>query len=104
MALNLELERRLADLLFVDVGLAAARDTRDPVAPPAPSKEGKRKKSQQLTADGESPLHSLRTLLDAMGSQARVTLRVSDGVSFDQVATPTKWQASVIASAKRPPA
>ena len=95
----LELERRLAPLLFVDEGLAASWSSRDPVEPPKPSPEGKRKKREQVTEDGESTLHSLRTLLDGMGSQARVTLRFGDGQTFDQVATPTPWQAKVHAYA-----
>lgn len=91
-----ELERRLAAFLYVDPGLDTARPTRDPVAPPSPSAEGRRKKREHVTNDGESPLHGVRTLLASMGSLSRVTLRVGPGATFDKDATATPWQARVL--------
>ena len=55
----------------------------------------------QVVAHGAAPLHSLRTLLDAMGSAARVTLRVGKDSTFDRDATPTPWQAQVFEAATR---
>ena len=80
---------------------ADARPFRDPVDPPDPSPEGRRKKREHVTAGGAAPLHSLRTLLDAKGSVARVTLRVGKDSTFDRDATPTPWQAQVFEAAAR---
>lgn len=94
-----ELEHRLAPYLYVDPGLDDARPTRDPVAPPSASQEGKRKRAEHVTEDGEDPLHSLRTVLASMGSLARVTLRVGENATFDKDSTPTSWQAKVLDTA-----
>ena len=93
---TVELERRLGSLLFRDEALAEAAPTRDPVAPPIPSVEGRRKKAEKLTTDN-LPVHSLRTLLDNMASRTRVTLRLP-GVEGTAVvlATPTEWQQKVL--------
>jgi hypothetical protein len=93
-----ELEHRLAPFLYVDSGLESGWASRDPVAPPKPSAEGQRKKREQVTQDGAAPLHSLRTLLDSMGSLTRSTLRVGPAATFDRDATPTPWQAQVLAA------
>jgi hypothetical protein len=100
--LVVELERRLAPLLFVDPGLAETRQTRDPVTPPGDSPEGARKKQERLTADGD-PVQSLTTLLAAMATLTRSTLQVRDPSgrtsTFQKDATPTPWQAKVLAAA-----
>lgn len=94
-----ELEHRLAPLLYVDSGLEEARPMRDPVAAQKASAEGRRKKREHVTEDGEHPLHSLKTLLISMGSLARVTLRVGVNATFDRDAVPTPWQAKVLEAA-----
>jgi len=97
---HVELERRLAPFLYVDEGLAGARPTRDPVRPPQPSAEGRRKKREHVTPDGHR-LHSLPTLLASMGSLTRATLRMAGGAAtFDRDATPTPWQHAVLQAAR----
>jgi hypothetical protein len=97
----IELERRLARFLYVDEDLAAGRATRGPVHAPEPSAEGKRKRREHVTAEGER-LHSLPTLLSSMGSLDRVTLRLGGGTAtFDRDSTPTDWQRAVLDEARR---
>jgi len=98
-----ELEHRLAEFLFVDTALEASIPSRDPVRPPSPSAEGRRKRATQRLADGSAPLHGLRTLLQSMGSLARVTLQVAEGATFDRDATPTPWQQRVLDAGKNSP-
>jgi hypothetical protein len=99
---GVEIERRLAPMLYVDEGLAADRPSRDPVAPPQSSPEGRRKKRQHTSATGHA-LHSMRTLLRSMGSLDRVTMRMSDGAAtFDRDTTPTDWQRAVLDAARAP--
>ncbi|MBM4109712.1 MAG: IS1634 family transposase [Phycisphaerae bacterium] len=94
-----ELERRLARFLYVDQGLAEARPSRHPVRPPESSSEGARKKRDHVSADG-FPLHDLPGLLRAMGSLARVTLRLAGGeATFDRDCEPTPWQRAVLEAA-----
>ena len=64
------LRQALAPLLFDDEELEAERARRDPVLAAQPSASAKRKKAKRLTEDG-LPLHSLETLLAAMGTRAR---------------------------------
>jgi transposase len=93
-----ELEHRLAPFLYVDEGLDAQHATRDPVEPPVPSKEGRRKKKEHVTLEGDA-LHSLPTLLKSMGFLARVSLRLGGGTAtFDRDAIPTSWQRKILAA------
>ncbi len=102
--LHVELERRLAAFLFVDEGLALERDSRDPVRPPEPSQEGRRKKAQRTTTHGH-PVHSMSTLLADMGTLARCTIKLEGGAAtFDQDSSPTDWQRAVLAAARTIPA
>lgn len=90
-----ELERRLAAFLHVDEDLRAAQAERDPVRPQPPSASGRAKRATHKDADG-NPLHSLRTLLGAMASQSRVSVRMAGGdATFDKDSTPTDWQRKV---------
>lgn len=95
------LEKRLAPLLFVDQGLDAA--TREPVAPPVPSAEGKRKRAERTSTEG-LPLHSMRTLLSGMSTITRNTLRVKSAPdsTWTQLTTPTPWQRQVFELARVP--
>ena len=69
------LRQALAPLLFDDEELEAERARRDPVLPAQPSDSAKRKKAKRCTKEG-FPLHSLETLLAAMGTRARHQCRL----------------------------
>ncbi len=69
------MRRALAPLLFEDDELPGARRTRDPVAPAQPSQSAKRKKASRLSQDGLE-LHSFDTLLEALATQCRNTVRL----------------------------
>ena len=69
------LRQALAPLLFDDEELEAERARRDPVLAAQPSESAKRKKSKRLTEEG-LPLHSLETLMAAMGTRARHQCRL----------------------------
>ena len=63
------LRKTLAPLLFDDEELETERARRDPVLAAQPSDSAKLKKSKRITED-RLPLHSLETLLAAMGTRA----------------------------------
>ena len=69
------LRQALAPLLFDDEELEADRARRDPVLAAQPSDSAKQKKSQRRSQDG-LPLHSLETLMAAMGTRARHRCRL----------------------------
>ena len=88
------LRQALAPLLFDDEELEAERARRDPVLAAQPSDSAKRKKSQRLTEDG-LPLHSLETLMAAMGTRARHQCRLPsepDAPCIQRVTEPTPLQ------------
>lgn len=88
------LRQALAPLLFDDEELEAERGRRDPVLAAQPSASAKRKKAKRLTEDG-LPLHSLETLLVAMGTRARHQCRLPsepDAPYVQRLTEPTPLQ------------
>lgn len=95
------LERRLADLLFHDPDRDELKRSGDPVAPTPRSKEGVRKDTEHTSAD-DYPLHSLKTLLAAMGTLQRLTMRVANvegAPTWDQLSVPSPHQRRVFEAA-----
>jgi hypothetical protein len=91
-AVRLEMEERLAELLFVDdAPLAPA----DPVAPAERSPRAKTKAGSKRTASG-LPVHSFPDLLKALATLTRNRLRLRGyDVSYDQLAEQTRLQRRV---------
>jgi len=88
------LRQALAPLLFDDEELEAERARRDPVLAAQPSESAKRKKSKRLTEEG-LPLHSLETLMAAMGTRARHRCRLPsepDAPCIQRLTEPTPLQ------------
>ena len=88
------LRQALAPLLFDDEELEAERGRRDPVLAAQPSASAKGKKAKRLTEDG-LPLHSLETLLAAMGTRARHQCRLPsepDAPYVQRLTEPTPLQ------------
>jgi transposase len=93
------LRRAWAPLLFEDEERREARKHRDPILPAQPSSSAQRKKRSHETADG-LPVHSFATLMEDLGSRARVTYALKPQKSeekthltFQQVPEPTPLQA-----------
>ncbi len=88
-AVRVEIEERLAELLFVDdAPLAPA----DPVAPARRSQQAKAKAATKRTEAG-LPVSSFRDLLDALSTLTRNRIRLaSHDVSFEQLAEQTPLQ------------
>ena len=90
-----QMRRALAPLLFEDEQLEAERWRRDAVAPAQPSAAAKKKKALRRTAEG-LPLHSFKTLLDALATRCQNTCRVAGSepsARFEQLtATPPLQQ------------
>ena len=88
-AVRLEIEERLAELLFVDdAPLAPA----DPVAPARRSQRAKAKAGTKRTETG-LPASSFRDLLDALATLTRNRIRLAGhDVGFDQLAEQTPLQ------------
>ncbi len=88
-AVRLEMEERLAELLFVDdAPLAPA----DPVAPARRSQRATDKAASKRTDDG-LPVSSFRDLLDALATLTRNRIRLAGHqLSFDQLAEQTALQ------------
>jgi len=87
----------LSSVLFQDDELDAARRERDPVAKAEPSARAREKKHTKKNGDGW-PLHSLRTLLDQMGTRCKNTCRTGEGktqIRFEQTTEPTGFQRHV---------
>ena len=93
------LRRAWAPLLFEDEERREERKHRDPVLPAQPSSSAQRKKRSHETADG-LPVHSFATLMEDLGSRARVTYALKPqkseektNLTFQQVPEPTPLQA-----------
>ncbi len=88
-AVRIEMEERLAELLFVDdAPLAPA----DPVAPARRSQAATAKRTTKRTASG-LPTSSFRDLLDALATLTRNRIRLaSHDVGFNQLAEQTPLQ------------
>ena len=89
-----QMRRALAPLLFEDEQLEAERWRRDAVAPAQPSAAAKKKKALRRTAEG-LPLHSFKTLLDALATRCQNTCRVAGSepsARFEQLTAATPLQ------------
>jgi Transposase DDE domain len=88
-AVRLEMEERLAELLFADdAPLAPA----DPTAEAQRSQRAKRKAGRKRTED-DLPVHSFRDLLDTLATLTRNRIRLAGhDLSFDQLAEQTPHQ------------
>jgi hypothetical protein len=88
-AVRLEMEERLAELLFVDEAPLA---TADPVAPARRSQAATAKRATKRTASG-LPASSFRDLLDALATLTRNRIRLTGhDVGFEQLAEQTPLQ------------
>jgi hypothetical protein len=88
-AVRLEMEERLAELLFVDDAPLAPTD---PAAPARRSQQAKAKAGTKRT-EGGLPAHSFRDLLDALATLTRNRIRLAGhAVSFDQLTEQTPLQ------------
>ena len=88
------LRQAVAPLLFDDEELETERARRDPVLAAQPSESAKRKKRKRRTQEG-LPLHSLETLMAAMGTRARHRCRLPsepDAPCVQRVTEPTPLQ------------
>ena len=88
------MRRDLAPLLFADEQLEADRPLRDAVAAAQPSAATKKKKATRHSTDG-LPLHSFRTLLDALATRCQNTCRVAGNepsATFEQLTAATPLQ------------
>lgn len=88
------LRRALAPLLFDDEELPERRHSRPPVGPAQPSQAARRKKALRQTPEG-LPVHSFETLLEELGTQARVELQIGDAPDapiVTQIVSPTPIQ------------
>lgn len=91
------MRKALSPALFQDDELDAARWTRDPVAKAEASGAAQEKKRAKKTADGW-PVHSLRTLLNEMGTRSKNTCRVGEGknaMRFEQLTEVSPFQQHV---------
>jgi transposase len=93
------LRRAWAPLLFEDEERREERKHRDPVLPAQPSSSAQRKKRSHETAEG-LPVHSFATLIEDLGSRARVTYALKPqkseektNLTFQQAPEPTPLQA-----------
>ena len=88
------MRRALAPLLFEDEQLEAERTRRDAVAPAQPSAAVKKKKASRRSAEG-LPLHSFKTLLEALATRCQNTCRVAGSAPsarFEQLTAATPLQ------------
>ena len=91
------LREALKPLLFDDQERRATNRARDPLAPATPSSSARRKKTTRLTESGYQ-VHSLATLLEAMGTICKNRCRTGSGEHATQViltTQPNAWQAAV---------
>jgi Transposase DDE domain len=88
--LSWHLKEAWAELLFKDEQPPVQVD---PVAKAVRSAQAERKARTKRTTRGE-PAHSMRSLLDELGTQTRNTIRVHGSrATFEQLTTPTELQA-----------
>ena len=87
----------LSPVLFQDGELDTARWERDPVAKAEPSQSARAKKCGKETEDGW-PVHSLRTLLDELGTRCKNICRAGEGkntIRFEQLTELSPFQQHV---------
>ncbi|MCK5805580.1 MAG: IS1634 family transposase [Lentisphaeria bacterium] len=91
------MRKALSPVLFQDDELDAARWQRDPVAKAEASEDVRQKKGTKKTADGW-PVHSLRTLLNDLGTRCKNTCRAGKGkqaLRFEQLTETSPFQQHV---------
>ena len=91
------MRKALSPVLFQDDELETARWQRDPVAKAEPSETAREKKRTKTTSEGW-PVHSLRTLLDDLGTRCKNTCRAGEGktaIRFQQFTELTPFQQHV---------
>ncbi len=91
------MRKMLAPILFQDEELDVARWERDPVAKAKTSKSARVKKGSKKTTDGW-PVHSLRTLLDELGTLCKNRCKSGEGkteIRFEQKTKATPFQQHV---------
>jgi len=90
------MRQALAPLLFHDEELVHLRKTREPVGPAESSEAAQEKKRSRRSHEG-LPLHSLRTLLEAMATQCRNACYIPGcpRSTFEVITDPTPLQTRV---------
>jgi transposase len=91
------MRKALSPVLFQDDELDEARWQRDPVAKAEPSESARQKKGTKKTDDGW-PVHSLRTLLNDLGTRCKNTCRAGEGkteIRFEQLTEASSFQQHV---------
>ncbi len=88
------MRQALAPLLFDDHDRNGTERT-SPVAPAKVSDAARRKAASRQTDDGH-PVHSLRTLIQDLGTLARNIVRVGDAPPFAMLTTPTALQQAAL--------
>jgi transposase len=91
------MRKTLSPVLFQDDQLDAARWQRDPVAKAEASESVRKKKCAKKTNDGW-PVHSLRTLLNELGTRCKNTCRAGQGkqaLRFEQLTEASPFQQHV---------
>jgi len=91
------MRKALSPVLFQDDELDTARWERDPVAKAQASESVRQKKRTKKTDDGW-PVHSLRTLLDDLGTRCKNTCRTGEGktaIRFEQLTEASAFQQHV---------
>ena len=91
------MRKALSPVLFQDSELDTARWERDPVAKAGPSRSAREKKNTKTTEEGW-PVHSLRTLLNELGTRCKNTCRAGEGknkIRFQQLTELTPFQQHV---------
>ncbi len=91
------MRKSLSPVLFQDDELDAARWQRDPVAKAEASESARKKKRTKKTDDGW-PVHSLRTLLNDLGTRCKNTCRAGEAktaIRFEQLTEATSFQQHV---------
>ena len=72
------LRQKLAPILFDDHDKQEAQRLRQSIVAPAPRSAAARRKDQGKQTDEGHPVHSLRTLLEDLGTLAKNRVRVGD--------------------------
>jgi len=91
------MRKALSPVLFQDDELDEARWQRDPVAKAEASQSVRKKKRARKTDDGW-PVHSLRTLLNELGTRCKNTCRAGEGktaIRFEQLTEASSFQQHV---------
>ena len=91
------MRKALAPVLFQDEALDTERWERDPVAKAQPSEAAQEKKRAKISGEGW-PVHSLRTLINELGTRCKNTCRTGEGkrtIRFEQLTEINPFQQHV---------